>query len=281
MPRNIWEQNKEQKEFVPNVEQITEMLDSRLDFLKAKITGVEEREAKKEVSFNCKYNIEDDLNTYVMTTLENTVNSLGIPAHRERVLNRIDPEMRQIIEENTENKDVCIAKMRELLTRRYDTSIDIVTEYEQATMEAFNRTSPAIIRNLQTLYGYDFMFDKVDIYISTSGTCPYDARNGKFAISAHNKLQTDFINPVSTGVHEMNHFMFEHSKYPDLLKEKLNADEFYLLRESLTYFTDPERPDLRPAEVDLKALYESRTWESLDEVVEAATAFLINQREKH
>ena len=214
----------------------------------------------------------------MMTAVNESINTLGIQDYHKRVMERMDPDLRNVVEDPQQTKDSLPGTIEKFLQDRYEANKEYVQKYLGYLREAFNQASPKIIRNLQTLYGKEFPFDQVDIYISTSSACPYDEIKGNFAVTAFGGFKKDFRNPVDIGLHEMNHFMWGHSEYPARLKERLTSKEIDLIKETLTYFTEPDDPSTRPAEKPLKALYAGQEWESLDQVVETAANFLISVR---
>lgn len=76
---------------------------------------------------------------------------------------------------------------------------------------------------------------------------------------------------VGTILHEFNHFMFYHY-YPEL-KDKLGKEKYELLKESLTFFTNPNQIG-KPDEDKLRQLYASKNWSSVEEIINAGAHLL-------
>ena len=208
--RNLWEQPND-SEFSVNHEAVDEMLDQRVDFMKSKIRNLNETTLPKPVEFSCEYDPKKDATVYMMTAVNESINTLGIQDYHKRVMERMDPDLRNVVEDPQQTKDSLPGTIEKFLQDRYEANKEYVQKYLGYLREAFNQASPKIIRNLQTLYGKEFPFDQVDIYISTSSACPYDEIKGNFAVTAFGGFKKDFRNPVDIGLHEMNHFMWGHS----------------------------------------------------------------------
>lgn len=66
--------------------------------------------------------------------------------------------------------------------------------------------------------------------------------------------------------------MFYH--YYDGIRTKLGEEKYELLKESITFFSNPEQEG-KPNEEQLRALFLSRVWDDLDEAVEAGVDLLL------
>lgn len=110
-----------------------------------------------------------------------------------------------------------------------------------------------IISLLETVYQKKFPFDKITVFLTSLGICPYNYEKKWFMSRRSNSVEGH----INTAKHELNHFMF-YFYYLDLLTKKgLPNDKIEKLKEALAILTNPEgndKPDVKELEEYIKSL---------------------------
>ena len=101
--------------------------------------------------------------------------------------------------------------------------------------------------------------------------CPYSYKDKFIYICLNDTAEKQ----ISVLLHELNHFMF-YFYYSDL-KDKLGHEKYELLKESLSYFSNPEQEG-KPDEKELRNLYASKNWENIDEIIKSTVDFLLGMK---
>ena len=123
-----------------------------------------------------------------------------------------------------------------------------------------------VLQKLEDLYIKKFPFDGITIYLTSLPLCPYSYKDKFIYICLNYTAEKQ----ISVLLHEFNHFMF-YFYYSDL-KDKLGHEKHELLKESLSYFSNPEQEG-KPDEKELRNLYASKNWENIDEIIKSTVDF--------
>lgn len=218
------------------------------------------------VTLDVIYSTEKDTSNYVRTIYKGVPFKHGRDDLKGRLLSMLDVNLQNLIVNATDEEDA-YNKIHEYLQKQSQEILEKIDKSKQNFQEAWNLYGEQSIKFLEYLYQQPFPFNNLIAYLTTNNICPYDYKEHSFYV----RYKTAVPLQLRTAVHELNHFMFYHY-YPDLGKD-LGKEKYELLKESLTFFSNPELQGY-PNEDDLRKLFLSRNWNSLKEAIEAGTAFL-------
>jgi len=141
-----------------------------------------------------------------------------------------------------------------------------------------NIVGPQMISFLEFLYQKPFDFDKITAYSTSAPMADDDYKKNQFFFMIKNssqELKDDsdaaplLKYSASIILHELNHFMFH--KHYGYLEKELSSDNFWILKESITFFSNPFSPGY-PKEKPLRDFYSSLNCNeySLDKIIKMA-----------
>jgi len=212
-----------------------------------------------------KYSIEKDADTYVNFIFNFKSFKHGRDDIQATLLAKLEPTLQDIIK-NASNDTDAHEKISGYLEAKYKEDPTVIDESIKKLKTAWDKVGKNIINSLEFLYGKSFPFDTVGAYITTNNIFPYNYEQRYFFVNYK------FLNSqLATAKHELNHFMF-YRYYPHL-KEKLSKEYFELLKESLSFFSNPDQEG-KPNEQPLRELFLSKIWSNLDEAVTAGVEYL-------
>jgi len=192
------------------------------------------------------YSFERDINNYVDSLYHFRWDKHGREDLQENLLKPFPYVFKKALKEsvNKEAAEKVIEKyLLKNINRRRKTFLSVAKNLKIAWKE--NKTS--IINNLEKIYGKNFPFKSLTVYLSSIPICPYNFNERWIYIFAGTSTQRQ----LRILTHELNHFMFLY--YFGSLKDNIGNSNFESLKEALTVFTNPEEPGY-PAQQKL------RTW---------------------
>lgn len=219
------------------------------------------------MQLNVDYSVEKDTRTYVDLVYSFKAYEHGRQNLKETLLKKLDPQLQEIITAADSEKSA------------YDGVHAYLEKYQQNNIEKIEKNinrlkaewalvGETLIKSLEFLYQNKFPFEKVTAYLTTNYIFPYSYEQRYFYANI------EYLMPqLGTAKHELNHFMFYY--YYPKLKEQLGDEKYELLKESLTFFSNPELKG-KPNELPLRELYRSKIWVNMDEAVKAGVVFLVS-----
>lgn len=215
-----------------------------------------------------KYSTEKDASVYVNYVYKFKGYEHGRENVNNNLLKKLDPGMQKIIT-SAENEEEVYEKVLKYLTNSYEKNKD---NYEKSIMQfqtEWGEVGANVIKFLEFLYQKPFPFEKVTAYLTTNYIFPYNYNERYFYASIRYLL-----NQLQTTKHELNHFMFYHY-YPEL-RETLGEEKYELLKESLSFFSNPTQKG-KPNEAPLRDLYRSKIWKNMDEAISEGKELLLSR----
>jgi len=221
------------------------------------------------MNLNIKYSAEKDAKTYLNFIRNFKSFKHGRANIQGKLMKGIDESLQTLLL-SEEPDDVVFEKVVEYLEQSYKNDPKPIEDSISKLASSWATVGENIIFSLEFLYGKPFPFDDVTMYLTTSNIYPYNYKQRyfyatyKFLSAQHN-----------IAIHELNHFMF-YFYYPER-DIKLSTENYELLKESLTIFTNPSKEG-KPNEKPLRDLFKSKIWKSLDEAIQAGIEFLLNKQ---
>ncbi|MBD3366268.1 hypothetical protein GF360_02900 [candidate division WWE3 bacterium] len=208
------------------------------------------------MNFKCTYNIEKEVDNYVEKLLKNKDLKL-----KDELLKTTNPEIQKMLsKEKTPNAKQQLTKY---FQKYYNQNIQQIEQKEKLLNKAWQVVGNQIIYTVESLYKRKFPFKNLIGFYTTLPIYPYSYENKYTYVGLNEEIPEQLMSIL----HELNHFMFHH--YFGHLRDKLKYKKFHLIKESLTFFTNPEDPGLKNQE-DLRVLYASKYWENIDDAISAA-----------
>ena len=218
-----------------------------------------------------KYSLEKDARTYVDFVYTFKAFKHGRDGPKSKLLEKLDLKLQEILI-NAENAEAVYEQVYNHLKNIYENDPDNIEKGIKRLQDSWENVGDSIIYSLEFLYKKPFPFETITAYLTTNNIFPYSYENRYFFVFYK------FLMPqLGTAKHELNHFMFYYY-YPELL-ETLGKERYELLKESLTFFSNPEQGG-KPNEKPLRELFGSKIWSSLDEAVAAGAKYLL-EKQKH
>jgi len=212
---------------------------------------------------NIKYSSEKDAKTYIDYVYKFKAHTHGRKKPSKQLLERLEPELQKILTSTPEEKET-YKKVLEYLNKK---DPKIIKDSINKLINRWESTGENTITFLEFLYQKPFPFKKVTLYMTTNHICPYSYENRYFF--ANYRFVSEQMDVIT---HELNHFMFYYYYYK--LKEKLGDEKFELLKESVTFFSNPGQRG-KPNEIPLRKLYKSKIFQNLESVIKAGNKFLL------
>jgi len=212
------------------------------------------------------YSLEKDAKTYVDFVYTFKALKHGRKDPKSKLFEKLDPKLQNIIK-NAKDEGMAYEQVFNHLKSIYDNEPSKINNSIKRLHDAWREVGNNIIRSLEFLYQKPFPFETVTAYLTTNNIFPYSYKERFFFVNYK------FLMPqLGVAKHELNHFMFYYY-YPKLM-EILGKERYELLKESLTFFSNPEQSG-KPNEKPLRELFLSKVWGSLDEAIAAGTELLL------
>ncbi|MFA6160745.1 MAG: hypothetical protein WC766_01050 [Patescibacteria group bacterium] len=216
------------------------------------------------------YDATFDAENYLLALYDRAHLKHGRNNFYEDLLNSIESdEVKSLFKEEQDREEIK-NKLVAILNHGFKREEDVIAKKIDNLKSAWSEVGGQVEFKLSSIYQKPFPFDEVQIYLSTFSLCPYSYKEKYIYLS----LKSNPQNQIRTLLHELNHFMFYYY-YSEVCKN-LDKENFELLKESLTLFTNPEQRG-KPNEKPLRELYIKQYSLSLDETVQIAIAFLMEQ----
>ena len=214
---------------------------------------------------NVEYSTEKDVQTHLNLGFKFNALAHGRKNPREDLLNKYNPELKKIILDSTSEEEAK-EQITKYLTKYKRENEDKIKRGIKRLEDEWEIVGDAIINSLENLYKKPWPFEEITVYLTTNKIFQYNYEKRYFF------ADIDYLLPqLSIAKHELNHFMFYYY-YPNLI-DKLGKEKYELLKESLTYFSNPEQRG-KPNEDGLRKLYSTRIWENLDKAIMEGVKFL-------
>jgi hypothetical protein len=207
------------------------------------------------MNFKCTYSIEKEVNNYVEKLVMNKDLEL-----KKDLLKTTNPEIQTLT--NSQDASTIEIKLTEYFQKYYKQNTQQILQKEKLINKAWEVVGNQIMYSVENLYKRKFPFENLQGYYTTLPIYPYSYKSKYTYVGIKEEIPEQLLSIL----HELNHFMFHH--YFGHLQEELGHNKFHLIKESLTFFTNPEDPGLKNQK-NLRELYASRYCESIDEIIEA------------
>ncbi|MFA5130338.1 MAG: hypothetical protein WC477_05505 [Patescibacteria group bacterium] len=219
------------------------------------------------------YDPDRDAENYVHSIYERAYSAHGRTDFIENLIKSIESvEIKTALKESA-SREEALKTITTLLTQQYKNSSDDLDKKAKKLEEEWKRIGTQIEWQLAFLYQKPFLFEAIHVDLTSIPICPYHFNERRIFIYTKEPVGIQ----LSILMHELNHFMF-YQYYQQLLK-KLGKENFELLKESLTLFTNPEQMG-KPHEQPLRDLFLSKTYNNLHEAIEDGALFLTNNSKK-
>ena len=135
------------------------------------------------------------------------------------------------------NFEECEIELDKLMSHIYKTGL--LEIYIDALQKAWNLINGRYFNRMEKIFNKKFPFENVNVYLTTSGRCPYDPDEPSFMVSFFYSI------PGSLSVcgHELMHIFFHNTYWNDVAKE-IGEDKTADLKEALTVLLNLEFSDL-------------------------------------
>lgn len=218
------------------------------------------------MKLNITYSPEKDAQNHVNTVYKFRFLKHGREDIQQKLLSKLPSKLQEVITSATSDTDAH-DKILKFLKAWQKQQPNLINNSINNLQFYWNKTGSAIIKSLEFFYQKPLPFDEITIYLTMAPISPYSFEGKYIFIFA----QIPPMGQVGTILHELNHFMFYHY-YPEL-KDKLGEEKYELLKESLTFFTNPNQIG-KPDEDKLRQLYASKNWSSVEEIINAGALLL-------
>jgi len=212
-----------------------------------------------------KYSEEKDAQTYVDYVYKYKTFEHGLVNPQKALLDRLDPELQSILTSAKDEEDA-YKNVLNYLTKSNSENPQLMQNSIKTLEGRWDAAGENIIYFLEFLYKKPFPFKNITLYLTTNNICPYSYEDRYFF--ANYKYASEQMDVTR---HELNHFMFYY--YYDSLKTKLGEEKLELLKESLTFFSNPNQTG-KPNETPLREFFKTKLWGNLDEAILAGVEFL-------
>ncbi len=218
------------------------------------------------MDLDIRYSIEKDAQTYINFVYNFKSFKHGRVDIQERLLSKLDPKLQNIIT-SAGSEDAVYKGVFDYLTKIYNENPKLIEDSISKLRATWEKAGSNIVYFLEFLYKKPFPFERVTVYMTTNYIFPYNYEQRYFY--ANYKY---ISSQLATATHELNHFMFYY--YYEFLKDKLGNEKYELLKEALTFFSNPEQEG-KPNELPLRKLFKSKLWANLDEAISLGAKYLL------
>jgi len=218
------------------------------------------------IDLQIKYSPEKDAETYINYIYKFNSYKHGRVNPQKELLSKLEPALQEILT-NAKNESSAYKEVLDYLTKNNESDPQTLSRSIDTFEKRWEVVGENIIYSLEFLFKKPFPFNEVTVYLTTNNICPYSYEDKYFF--ANYKYASEQLETVK---HELNHFMF-YFYYKDL-KNKLNEEKYELLKESLTFFSNPIQSG-KPNENPIRTLFRSKIWENIDDAINAAVNLLL------
>lgn len=218
--------------------------------------------------FWVEYSIDKDVDNYLKTIWKYQHRKDGRENHREKLLSKYPVEFQEAINKASTEEDA-IKVIRDYLgskTKWFNNNTELISRGMEYVL---NKSTDKIIASLEKVFAKKFPFDRVTIYITTVGICPYSEKEKWFMVNRNSGID----DCIRTAKHELNHLMFHY--YFGELQNKIGENKFHLLKEAMVYLTGSEDKN-RPAVEPLGKYIRMISDKPIDEIIKLSVEFLKN-----
>ncbi|MEI7742107.1 MAG: hypothetical protein WCJ29_06480 [bacterium] len=218
---------------------------------------------KLKVTYSIAEDAQNHMLAYKFTHLRH-----GRDDMEKRLRSGLNPKLAALIE-TASSEEECYKRIVKYIEGWHVEKPGQMEEWRAKLESTWAEVGTQVIANLEFLFRQPFKLDALTVRLSMIGICPYDFKPAEKWIYAFAprgvKIQ------LRTITHELNHYMFY--MYYEALRATMSYEDFELLKESITYFSNPE--DIgKPAEKELREFYASRSWKNMDEAIAAGAKML-------
>lgn len=218
------------------------------------------------MKLNIIYSLEKDTQNHINTVYSFKFLKHGREDIQQSLLSKLPPKLQEIITSTPTEKEA-YDKIFKFLTAWQKQQPEITQNSINNLRTYWDKTGHAIIKSLEFFYQKPFPFEEITNYITTVPISPYSFEEKYMFIY----FQAPPMGQVSAMLHELNHFMF-YEYYPEL-RQELGKEKYELLKESLTFFTNPNQIG-KPDETELRKLYSSKQWKNISEIIQSGAQLL-------
>lgn len=212
------------------------------------------------MNLEVEYSVAKDTKTYVDLVYRFKALRHGREDIQESLLLKLEPDLQGILR-SAETEEAAYKGVFDYLKNSYEKDPTVLDTSVVRLRDRWGKVGANIIYSLEFMYKKPFPFETVTAYLTTNNIFPYNYGERYFFANFRYLLLQ-----LNIAKHELSHFMFYYY-YPEL-KERLGREKYELLKESLSFFSNPEQFG-KPNEKVLRELYKSRIWEGLEEAIEA------------
>ena len=198
------------------------------------------------MKLNIKYDLEKDVENYLRTLYKFDFEKHGRKNIEGQLLADYPPEFREKIK-SAKNKEEAEKHIRDYIQNNFAQRTDLQKRIIDDFKDAWNTEGAKLIKKLEDVYGENFPFKEITIYLVSNKRCPYNFKERWIMVYAKSGVKTKLY----TLMHELNHFMFYYYFPPKKLEIK-SKQEYESLKEALTVLTSPEEQGY-PAQQKLRA----------------------------
>jgi hypothetical protein len=218
------------------------------------------------VNLDVKYLVEKDASTYINFIRNFNSFKHGRDGIQNNLLAKLAPPLQEIIK-NAETDEGAFEELTAHLEQVYKDNPEPIENGISKLKSSWDTVGGNIIHVLEFLYQKPFPFESVTVLLTTNNIFPHNYEK-RYFYTTYKGLSVQ----LNTIKHELNHFMFYY--YYESLKDKLDDEKYELLKEALTFFSNPEKEG-KPNERSLRELFKSKLWKNLDEAIGAGTQYLL------
>lgn len=205
------------------------------------------------------YSIKKDTENYLNGVYEFKYLKHGRKNIRDILLAKINTVLREKIK-NSRSREEASNYIADFLAVWEKDNSNIIKTAINNLKSGWEENEKEILKKIEALYRRPFPFYEVTIYLTSLSLCPYSYEKRFIYIYIKEPAEKQ----IRVLLHELNHFMF-YFYYPQL-KGELGYEKYELLKESLTFFSNPEQKG-KPDEKKLRELYASKNWKNIDEII--------------
>lgn len=123
-----------------------------------------------------------------------------------------------------------------------------------------------IINRLEDIYQNKFPFKKINVYLTSFFSYPYNYKEKWFMVSRNSSL----LWLLSTSLHELNHFMFYYYFNQNLENQGFSESQREHLKEALTILTsdDSKENQEKPQVIPIQNFIKENKDKSIDKIIE-------------
>lgn len=187
------------------------------------------------MKFVVEYSIERDMHNYINSVWRMKYAKHGRDDLRKNLLMRCPKEYQKDIQAaKTEEEAKKITKI--FLEKNYQKHKNEFQSKISKVQNFLDQGKANIIKVLEEAYRKKFPFNKITVYLTTNGICPFNYEKHWFMLYDY----ADLEKCIHVATHELNHFMFFYYHFDNLKERGINEYNLKVLREALPILTGDE-----------------------------------------